>query len=105
MLPQRFCVQVRGGSFGMSWLKSIRFERGGLAVGVVAAHLLLVYLVIEARFRKTDRDPVAPPVIAMLLEEPRTVPLGSQPVEVQTQTIPMTDALAPKTPDLPDDPP
>jgi protein TonB len=88
----------------MQWSKPFRFERGALAAAVVLAHLVLVYLVIQARVRAPDMgDPE--PVIAMLMDDPRDVRSGSPPVEIKAQLVDPSRGLVTKLPDIPLDEP
>jgi protein TonB len=84
---------------------SIRFERGITAGAVVLAHVLLVWIIIEARVQISERDRTTEPVIATLLDEPRQPSPGVVPVEVKTEQVQQLQNLAPKIPDIPEEAP
>ena len=85
---------------------SIRLERGVTAAVVLLAHVLLVWIIIQARLQISERERrTAEPVIAMLIDAPRKAPPAALPIEVKTEQIRQLQTLAPKVPDIPDETP
>ena len=87
-------------------IRSTRIRRSMTVVAVVLAHVLLVWIIMEARFRLNARDmPDPQPVMATIIVEPRDVPPGEPPIEVKTEAVKHPQNLAPKIPDIPEDRP
>ena len=84
---------------------SIRFERGLAAAAVLAAHVLLAWIIIQARLQIVDRETTSNPVIATLIDQPRDRAHGAVPVEVKAEQIQHLQDLAPKIPDIPEETP
>ena len=89
----------------MAQAGSIRFERGVLAAVVLLAHVLLVWVIIQARLHISERETTAEPVFATLIDQPRFVPLAASPVVVKTEPLQHLQTLAPKLPDIPEEMP
>lgn len=89
----------------MAQAGSIRFERGVLAAVVLLAHVLLVWVIIQARLHISERETTAEPVFATLIDQPRFVPLAASPVVVRTEPLQHLQTLAPKLPDIPEEMP
>jgi protein TonB len=80
---------------------AIRFQRGVTAAVVLLAHVLLVWIVIEARIQLSERDIQNEPVLATIIEQPRDVRPGAVPIEVKPETIQRVQSLPlPKIPEI-----
>ena len=84
--------------------KSVRFERGALAVAVLVAHLVLVYLIIQSRIHLSDL-PEPEPVMATLMDDVPQARAAFQPVQVQTQRVIPNSGILAKVPDVRTDEP
>lgn len=80
-----------------------RLDRAVTAGMVLAAHIALVWIAIQVRAHYIDTSPgeSAPPVIARLIEQPRTLSLGSVPIPVRTENVLRLQRYAPQVPDIP----
>lgn len=79
-----------------------RVDHAIAAAAVLLAHAVVIWTVAQMRAH-TDEDTLAAaePVIASLIQRPRTLSLGPVPVQVTTEDVLRLQRFAPKIPDIP----
>jgi protein TonB len=79
----------------------VRLERGVMGAAIVLGHLLLVWLLIQARAPSSDFDIETEPLLATILDQPRWQPLSAEPIEIEAQLVTPKQSWEPTPPDVP----